>query len=519
MVIVADFDATAFSSPASDRRDSRATRLTVAVAAALALVCGLQAGDVKLLLAIGGVGGLLAVFYCLPYVMQHRDWLVCPLILIFLINGVSFFTPAARAGFHYGMLALFCLPVAASALRSDIFRSGGFRLYTIYFLWAAATIIYSLAPEYSLARLGEGFLILLALTAIALDVRDADDVMRLLAHFLVGGGVVLALVAASAVVLPHSLTWLSPLESFTLEEIRQAQKLGLTVYGVDRFRGLLGGPNDIGELMLILVGPAMVCWRTAARGRRALLAALIIVAVSLAALADSRSPFVALTVGGMLYSAWRWRARGIALLATAATAGVLIAYIHGGLGAYVARGNVSTLTGRTEIWAFAVREIERRPILGYGYEVSGAIFESRYFPIWWGPWDLGPHSSLHDGYLDHAVGVGVPATLLWLYIILRPWVFVLRQPDDPWNLKPIFLLIVIPILVNNLTEELLGDFIGSVGVLFGLTWVLAERYRLFVLQRAKAERAEALAKLPGGRMALAEVRGSLAIAAAVANRM
>src|SRR5208282_983746 len=196
-------------------------------------------------------------------------------VLVFLINGLSFLDPTARLLFHYGALALLCFPVIGTALRSDIFRSGGFRLYTIYFLWAAVTVTYSLAPEYSLARLSEAFLILAALAVIVLDVREANGSTRLIAHLLVGAGAILALNAVAAVALPHSLTWVSPFESFTLEELQGMQKLGITPDGVDRFRGFFNGPNDLGGLMLLLVGPALVCWPRASRRQRILLAALI----------------------------------------------------------------------------------------------------------------------------------------------------------------------------------------------------------------------------------------------------
>jgi len=296
---------------------------------------------------------------------------------------------------------------------------------------------------------------------------------------------------------------MSTFESFSTEELQTMQKLGLTPNGVDRFRSIFSGPNDIGALMLIVVGPALVYWSTASRRQRVFLAAMIAGAVSMAVVADSRSPFVALAVGVALYSVWKWRARGLLVLAAAAgVLGVaLMIYSHGDLAAYMGR-DVGTLTGRTDIWNFAVRQIKARPILGYGYSVQGAIFASPYFPIWWGPWDLGPHSSLHNGYLDHAVGVGIPATLLWLFIILRPWIFVFRQPGDTWNLKAMFLLIVIPILVNNLSEALLGDLTESVGVCFGLVWALGERYRLLALQRAAADHAETLARMPGALVAL-----------------
>jgi hypothetical protein len=497
--------ATVFSPPPRERDAPYAARLIAAAAVAVVLLFSLQVDEAKILLAIGGLGAFLVILYGLPFVTRHRDWLICAFVLVLLLNGMSFLDPSTRLFFHYGALLLLCLPVLGTALRSDIFRSGGFRLYTIYLLWAALTITYSLAPEYSLARLAEAFLTLAALAAIVLDVREAHGPTRLLSHLLVAAGVVLVLNAVGALILPHSITWQSPFESFTPDQLDRMRKLGLSPDGIDRFRGLLGGPNDIGGLMLLVVGPALVCWRSASSRQRMLLAALMAGAVSLAALADSRSPVLATAVGFTLYSVWRWRARGILVLTIAAAALVvaLLIYSHGNLGAYMGR-DVGTLTGRTDIWDFVVQQIKDRPILGYGYAVSGAIFQSSYFPIWWGPWDLGPHSSLHNGYLDHAIGVGIPATLLWLFIILEPWVFVFRRSGDPWNLKAIFFLIVVPILINNFSEALLGDFTDSVGVLFGLVWALGERYRLLALQRADTVRAETLARLPGPLIALAE---------------
>src|SRR5262249_11647821 len=144
-------------------------------------------------------------------------------------------------------------------------------------------------------------------------------------------------------------------------------------------------------------------------------------------LADSRSPFLALLIGATLYAIWQYGFRGILSIVCALIVGMggLMAAGYD-LGAYVARGDVTTLTGRTEMWEFVLQTIARHPILGFGYEVGGAIFDNRFFPLWWGPWDQGPHVSVHNGYLAHAVGVGIPVTIFWLYIMLSPWAFVLR---------------------------------------------------------------------------------------------
>ncbi|HLX37697.1 MAG TPA: O-antigen ligase family protein, partial [Candidatus Binataceae bacterium] len=166
------------------------------------------------------------------------------------------------------------------------------------------------------------------------------------------------------------------------------------------------------------------------------------------------------------------------------------------LSEYTGRGDVTTLTGRTEMWSYVIQEIRARPLIGYGFSVSGAIFQSKYFPIWFGPWDQGPQSSLHNGYLDHAIGVGVPATLLWLFIVLRPWWFAFRQKEDPWNLKPLALFVILPCLVHNMSEATLGDFYGAVGILFGLVWAIGERYRLLALEQVAAERQRAVDAMP-----------------------
>ena len=136
------------------------------------------------------------------------------------------------------------------------------------------------------------------------------------------------------------------------------------------------------------------------------------------------------------------------------------------------------------------------PLTGYGYEVAGAIFQSKYFPIWYGPWDQGSQSSLHNGYLNHAIGVGIPATLFWLFIVLRPWWFAMRQKEDPWNLKPLALLVVAPCLIHNMSEASVGDFLGVIGLLFGIVWAVGERYRLLAQERAETERHKAIEEMP-----------------------
>ncbi len=467
----------------------------VALPASICLLWGLTGHASTLLLLFGGPTALLGLGFGALYTARHENWLILPLSLLFLLIQVAFLGETTRGLLHYSALALFCVPVLPKVWRSRIFHTGGFRLYSLYFLWAGITVFYSLAPEYSIIRLVQAILLLFAVTACALTVENADEARRLIVGFLAACGFMLVALAFAALAMPHSLVWLSPQESFTPDVLAEMARQGISVDGIERFRGFADNPNQIGVLMMVAVGSALACWPGSSRRQRSILALTILASTAFAFLADSRSPFVGLAVGIGLYAVWKWGARrGFALVAGIGAV-VAISRLDPGLLDYMNR-DVGSLTGRTEMWGFAIQRLMEHPITGYGYEAGAVLFLRHDFPVWWGPWDLGPHSSLHDGYLDHALGTGIPATLLWLFIVLRAWIFLFRRPEDPWNLKPCLFFIVIPILIYNLTEALLGDFAGSPALLFGLVWAIVERYRLFALERAGAERREASAKLP-----------------------
>lgn len=451
----------------------------------------------SILLAAVAAGAAFTIARGASYAWRHESWLVFALMLLILMLSSTFLDdPNLRAAVHYSIAMLLCLPMVPRLLRSGILRQGGFRLYTIYYLWGAFTISYSLAPLFSFSRLLDSMMMFCAISWCASRVNDEEQALRLLQRAMLGAAVVVALVVGFGLFGPHSLTWLSPEDTIDPAILQEMRQLGLQVGGIARFRGILGGPNDVGLVMLLSVGPALVYWQVAGRRERWVLAALLGAAIGACVAADSRSPIIGLTLGGLLYCIWRYRAKSVLAIGAGILAVVAAATLLGHqFSAYVNRGDVTTLTGRTEMWQFVIGAIARHPIRGYGYEVSGAVLDSRYFPLWWGPWDQGPHSSLHDGYLNHAVGVGIPATLFWLFIMLRPWWSIFHQPGDPWRLKSMLFLIIVPLLVLNLTEAAVGDCIEASGFLFGVVWALAERYRLLTLQAEALSRRQALATM------------------------
>jgi O-antigen ligase len=328
-------------------------------------------------------------------------------------------------------------------------------------MWCALTIIYSLDPAISFARLLSDVLLFVALANTCFELNNKDDVQRLFGHFLLGCGLLQALNIVAWSTFPSSLTY-SPDQQ-----------------GLVRFSGFSNDPNVLGSLMLATVGAGVAHWSSSAGRRKIMLASVMLTGIVFAVLADSRSEVAVTVLGCFAYMIWKHPLKGI-FVAIVVVFVFIIGYQRMGenVQLYFNR-DVSTLTGRTEAWKFEVEQLRQRPLLGYGYEVEGAIFQSRYFQDWFKTWDEGPNTPLHNSYLTIMIGVGIPAFLYWLFIVLSPWVELFRDVEDPWNLKPLFFLVVVPMLVLGLDESGLSEPRYVRGLLFFMCWLLAERYSVF----------------------------------------
>jgi O-antigen ligase len=418
------------------------------------------------LAAVVGVGGLI---WLSRFVSSHRAWLLGLLVLEELLPyaNVIPYDPQSRWIFRYPILAALCIPMVPAAWRSGILLRGNFKAFALYYAWAAATTIYSLAPAASVGRLLPAILLFVGLSAMIADISAGVEVRNILLRFLVCCGVILALQMVAAVALPSAMSW-------------SAEEPGLP----PRFSGIFNTPNVLGQLLVVVVGAGAVCWPHVSGWRKATLGGLIAISAALAAVADSRSGFVALGIGGTLYAIWRYRLKGLlACVAAALVAGAIWISLSSGARVYLNRG-AANLSGRTEAWRFEVHQIERRPLTGYGYDVEGQIFQDRLFPDWGAYWLRGANTSLHNGYLGIAIGVGIPATLLWLWAFIRPWLSLFAGDEDPWELKSMALLVVVPLLTLALVESPLDPIRYPKGLLLCACWMAAERFRLLERERA-----------------------------------
>lgn len=423
----------------------------------------------SLILGAAAVAGGILIVWAARRVQGSGAHLLCALLLIEELSGASFLplTNDQLYLFRYPLLIAFCGASVWTAFQNSEILQGGFLDYLIYLGMGVISISYSLLPSYSTARISAAILMFMGIVRIARAVASRKDIEELLSWYLIGTGIVWTVILISLVFMSPDVVW-------DVEEMT----------GLVRLRGIYGSPNQIGEIALATVGVGMVIWNSTSGWKRAMLAVQMATAVVLAGLADSRSPFVGLAVGGLLYLVWRYRLRAVPIILAVSVAGyILVAQLDP---EYLDRGDVASLTGRTDIWKFAVEKIKQRPLIGYGFEVEGEILKARDFPIWWGPWEEGPRSSLHSNYLSKAVSLGIPALVFWVFFFMRPWLALLRREDDPWNLKPLFFLVVVPILLLDFTEGTAGDCRFAVGMISTLCWALAERQRLAIKHRHPA---------------------------------
>jgi O-antigen ligase len=437
--------------------------------AGLGLLALLMLNFPILILGVAAVAGGIAIVWAARRVQGNGAYLLCALLLIEELSGATFLPLTNDQYFmvRYPLLIAFCGAAVWTAFQNSEMLQGGFLDYLIYLGFGVISISYSLLPSYSTARILAAILMFMAIVRIARAVANREDIEKLLSWYLVGTGIVWLVILVSSVLMSHDVVW-------DVEEMT----------GLVRLRGIYGSPNQIGEIALATIGAGMVVWSSISGWKRALLAAQMLAAVVLAGLADSRSPFVGLAIGGLLYLVWRYRLRAVPIIVALGVGGfILVAQLNP---EYLDRGDVASLTGRTDIWKFAIEKIKQRPLIGYGFEVEGEIMKAHDFPIWWGPWEDGPRSSLHSDYLSKAVSLGIPALVFWVFFFIRPWLALMRRKDDPWNLKPLFFLIVVPILLLDFTEGTAGDCRYAVGMIATLCWALAERQRLATMHRRPA---------------------------------
>ena len=137
--------------------------------------------------------------------------------------------------------------------------------------------------------------------------------------------------------------------------------------------------------------------------------------------------------------------------------------------------DITDLTGRTEFWRGCIQLVKEKPILGYGYGVGGKIWnDPRFYRPEQFLWVGSARSSLHNGYLSIAIGMGATGLLIWLSFMLIPIWQVLCL--SPCGYKTLIVVILFQGLLLNFFETSIAS--GSqviTSLVFWLFFIMAGR--------------------------------------------
>ncbi len=286
--------------------------------------------------------------------------------------------------------------------------------------------------------------------------RDGDAVSRVL---LVAGGVVVVSSYAGLVVFPD-------LARHTADSL-EAQHAGL-------WRGVFVHKNLTGPVMAAFTFAGIYLFRRGWRWQGLLLglAALFFMANTGSKTTLGLVPLVGLAVIVPGIVGLRRLVPALFVLGlfagTTVTLGIVFVPALKALAADLAPG--LTYTGRTQLWAYAGEMIVHRPWTGYGYESfwgTPLVTESdRYFDQ---DWDISNIVHGHNGYLDIAVTLGLPALAVAIGLfILGPCRDYLRMPLMRENvmLADFYMMVVAFSALNAMLESFFFRRADPVWLLF-----------------------------------------------------
>ena len=265
----------------------------------------------------------------------------------------------------------------------------------LFGLWAMASTVYSISPLYTFAAALSFLGLWVTAVTLATSIEPARALFWLTCTLLAMSAASLALY-----VVARDVAMVAYENSTTL-----------------RLGGIFGNANAVGGVSALALLLTVTAWYAPASRRTVWLSCLVVpVCLACLALSQSRTAMLGLVAA---ISVVFVRRRPLVLLPglLVGAAAVLLVLGYPGLIekliALVARSGrveqVTTFTGRTEIWAFVISAIEKAPVLGYGFASAKTLIPAGYAgPYGW------TTSSAHNLWLQVWVTTGGVGLLLIL---------------------------------------------------------------------------------------------------------
>jgi len=244
----------------------------------------------------------------------------------------------------------------------------------------------------------------------------------------------------------------------------------------NRFQGIWNHPNTMGSFCMISY--PIFLWkyaRSSVQGKW-LISILFIITVGLHILTGSRGSILASLIGiSIWFIVRRKNVKLFLYLGISSFVLLLILALNPSRFEREEKPESFTyLTGRTEFWKAALVLIKEKPIFGYGYDVEGKVWQDPRFN---NPklylWSGSARTSLHNGYISVAIGVGIFGFLIWCILLFFPyWQFAKLKPSD---YKGFVLSVFTMIILLNLIETTITGGQSMASMVFWITWIMGGR--------------------------------------------
>lgn len=185
------------------------------------------------------------------------------------------------------------------------------------------------------------------------------------------------------------------------------------------WRGLFVHKNFTGRVMLLTLAVLIAAWFAGGVNRMAL---VLLIAVTLLMALASQSKTTYVSMLAMVFAAIAVRVvRGAPLRSALATLSVLtVGWLLSVLiyssyeNILLALGRDATLTGRTELWAFVLRQLSGNWLLGFGYDAFWAsdVGPGSRYKVDWGI------DHAHNAWIEQVLNTGIFGAFLMLGICL-----------------------------------------------------------------------------------------------------
>ncbi len=358
-----------------------------------------------------------------------------------------------------GALSGLALAIAAPELirRRSAFRSGRFPTLTVLTLYgfvAAASSLYSVAQ---IVTIGKVFELGAALSAVWLVTLESQDGSRL-------KDTIRLVVLLEAALLAVAVVGFFLMPSVFYSGDTRPGFLALATMGAP-----YGAPNGLSASGALVFAYALAEAFEAASSRVRLPWVLLAVVGTLAVLLSSGRQGLAIWLVASAALLWIYRRTLLIILVAPMTA--LLVWLNwdslwGTLTRDQAQVNVSTWSGRFTMWDAAVQALAEHPWTGFGFGAGGRFVALERI-------GADTISSLHNGYLEALLGVGLIGAIALLIAVARVTAWSVRSIRRRSDVA--VTILIFPLLLRTLVSLGFGGWVNTELVLFACLAALTDR--------------------------------------------